>query len=457
MAGLSVVVLAAGKGKRMQSDRPKVLQPLAGRPLLAHVLETVQRLGAEQDLVVIGHQAEQIRAAFARHPSVQWVEQTEQLGTGHAVAQALPAVADEQMLLVLYGDVPLVPVATLESLLAQAQHSGLALLSVALDNPSGYGRVLRNADGQVVRIVEQKDATLAEQAITEVNTGILAARAVDLRRWVGQLDRNNAQGEYYLTDCIALAVQEGGAVRAVLASDPLSVQGVNDRAQLAELERAYQWQQAQALLTAGATLADPARIDVRGSVSIGRDVFIDVGVIFEGEVELGDRVQIGPYCVIRNSRIAADSEILAYSHLDSAQVGEQAHVGPYARLRPGAQLAQQARVGNFVEIKQAQLGVGAKVNHLTYIGDAEIGPEVNVGAGTITCNYDGVNKSKTVIEQGAFIGSNTALVAPVRIGARATVGAGSTISQDVPAESLVLTRAERKVREHWPRPEKKAK
>ncbi|HXH04665.1 MAG TPA: bifunctional UDP-N-acetylglucosamine diphosphorylase/glucosamine-1-phosphate N-acetyltransferase GlmU [Candidatus Competibacteraceae bacterium] len=449
---LSVVILAAGLGKRMVSDLPKVLHPLAGRPLLAHVLDTAAALQAQRRLVVIGHGAERVRACFAGQDSLIWVEQAVQLGTGHAVAQALPAVPDADTVLVLYGDVPLVRRETLGPLIDRAACGGVGLLSAVLDDPSGYGRIVRDGAGRVLRIVEEKDASAEERAIREINTGILAAPAARLRDWVERLDNRNAQGEYYLTDIIALAVAEGVTVQAVVAGDAAEVAGVNDRAQLAALERAYQQRQAQDLMRRGATLADPARLDVRGTVELGRDVFIDVNVVLEGRVRLGDRVRIGANCVIRDAVIEQDAEILPFSLLEEACVGPRAHVGPYARLRPGAELAERAKVGNFVEVKKARIGAGSKINHLSYIGDAEIGRDVNVGAGTITCNYDGVNKFRTVIEDGAFIGSNTALVAPVRVGQGATVGAGSTLSKDVPADSLALTRAPRKLVPGWRRP-----
>jgi len=451
---LSVVILAAGKGKRMVSDLPKVLHHVGGRPLLGHVLDTATGLGAAQRLVVYGHGGEAVRAMFAEEAGVVWVEQAQQWGTGHAVAQALPLIADEGVVLVLYGDVPLVQRESLRPLVESARQGRLSLLTVELADPRGYGRIVRDAKGQVLRSVEEKDASVEDRGIREVNTGILAAPKGYLEAWVQALDNHNAQGEYYLTDIIEMAIAQGVAIETFAVDDPGEVQGVNDRRQLAELERYYQRRQVASLMIGGTTLLDPARVDIRGSLMTGRDVVIDVNVVFEGEVRLGDRVRIGPHTVIRDTCIGDDTEVLAHSLIEEAVVGRGAQIGPYARLRPGAQLADKTKVGNFVEIKKAVIGQGSKVNHLTYIGDTEIGMDVNVGAGTITCNYDGVNKHKTVIEDGAFIGSNTALVAPVRVGKGATVGAGSAISRDVPPGSLALTRAPQKVVEDWQRPTK---
>ncbi|MDQ2695550.1 MAG: bifunctional UDP-N-acetylglucosamine diphosphorylase/glucosamine-1-phosphate N-acetyltransferase GlmU [Pseudomonadota bacterium] len=451
---LSVVVLAAGKGKRMVSDLPKVLHQVGGKALLAHVLDTVATLDAAACQVVYGHGGEMVRQALAGRGGVAWIEQAPLLGTGHAVAQALPQVADDAVVLVLYGDVPLVRRETLQPLVDSARRGGLGLLTVVLDDPTGYGRILRDAAGRVTRIVEEKDATPVQRAVREVNTGILAAPAARLRAWVAALGNANAQGEYYLTDVVAMAVAGGVAVEAYAAAAAWEVQGVNDRAQLAMLERHWQQRQAAALMAGGATLLDPARVDVRGAVTTGRDVVIDINVIFEGEVRLGDRVRVGPHCVLRDAVLGADTEVLAMSHLEGVVVGEGVHIGPFARLRPGTALAAGVRVGNFVEVKKAVIGEGSKVNHLTYVGDAEIGRGVNVGAGTITCNYDGANKHRTIIEDNAFIGSNTALVAPVRVGRNATVGAGSAIGRDVPPDSLALTRAPQKTLPHWQRPVK---
>jgi bifunctional UDP-N-acetylglucosamine pyrophosphorylase/glucosamine-1-phosphate N-acetyltransferase len=454
---LSVVILAAGKGKRMVSDLPKVLHPVGGKPLLAHVLTTASRLQAAARLVVYGHGGAAVKAAFAGEESVIWVEQADQLGTGHAVAQALPLLDEDGITLVLYGDVPLTRAETLQPLVDSAQQGQLALLTVQLTDPSGYGRIVRNEQNQVCRIVEEKDATAEERRLCEVNTGILATTTAKLRGWIAELRNDNAQGEYYLTDIVALAVRDGVPVEAFTVTQPEEVLGVNDRVQLAELERFYQRRQADQLMRNGATLLDPARVDVRGAVTTGKDVVIDVNVVFEGVVRLGDRVRIGPFCLLRDAVIGDDVEIFSHSWIENAEVGVGAQIGPFARLRPGAQLAAGVHIGNFVEIKKTTIGPGSKVNHLTYIGDAEIGAGVNVGAGTITCNYDGANKHLTVIGDGAFIGSNSSLVAPVRIGKGATVGAGSSVSRDVPDGGLCLTRAPRKDVSNWQRPAKPKK
>ena len=452
---LAVVILAAGQGKRMNSALPKVLHPIGGRPMLGHVLDTAAALSPERRIVVYGHGGEQVREAFASDATLGWVEQAQQLGTGHAVAQALPMLVGSDTTLVLYGDVPLLPADTLTPLLASASDGRLALLTVNLTDPTGYGRIVRDDTGTVQRIVEQKDASHAEQSIHEVNTGILALPTTRLDDWLGRLDNRNAQGEYYLTDIIAMAVADGVTVDAFSAAAPEQVLGINNRAQQAQLERYYQRQQAENLLAAGVTLLDPARLDIRGRVSAGRDVIIDVNVVFEGEVSLADGVRIGPHSVIRDAVIGPGSEILSHCNLESVRIGARAQVGPFARLRPETVLADKSKVGNFVEIKKANVGEGSKVNHLTYVGDAEIGRDVNVGAGTITCNYDGANKHLTVLEDGVFIGSNAALVAPIRIGKNATVGAGSTLSKDVPDNSLAFTRAARRLVADWQRPTKK--
>ncbi len=451
---LDVVILAAGQGTRMRSALPKVLHPLAGRPLVQHVIETARQLGAAAIHTVIGHGADQVRDKLAALPT-RWALQAQQLGTGHAVAQALPEVADDATVLVLYGDVPLVRVETLARLL-QAAPQGVALLTVELADPTGYGRILRDAGGAIRAIVEQKDATPEQLAVREVNTGILCAPAALLKQWLPQLQANNAQGEYYLTDIIGMAVAQGVPVVAQNAAAVWEVQGVNNRLQLAELERCHQRNIADQLMTDGVTLADPARIDVRGTLRCGRDCFIDVGCVFEGDVSLGDNVRIGPNCVIKNATIADNAEIDAFSAIDEAVIGTDAHVGPFARLRPGTELAAKARVGNFVETKKTKIGPGAKVNHLTYLGDCTVGSNANVGAGTITCNYDGVNKFRTEIGDGAFIGSNSSLVAPVKIGANATVGAGSVITGDVGDEQLAVARGRQRNIDGWPRPQKKS-
>ncbi len=449
---LHIVILAAGQGTRMKSRRPKVLQDLAGRPLLAHVLDTAAALDPARIHVVYGHGGDQVRAAFAERP-VSWVEQAEQKGTGHAVDVAMPQIPDGATVLVLYGDVPLIGASTLRELL-QAAAQGLAILTVELDDPSGYGRILRDPEGAVRGIVEQKDASAEQLAIREANTGILAAPAAQLRGWLEGLDNDNAQGEYYLTDCVAASVAQGRAVAAAQAADEDEILGVNDRLQLAGLERIYQRRQASALLREGLGLADPARLDIRGRLRHGRDCHIDVNVVIEGEVVLGDGVRVGPNCVLRDVVIGDDSRIEAFSHLDGATLAGDCQVGPYARLRPGTELAARAKVGNFVETKKAQVGEGSKINHLSYVGDAVLGADVNVGAGTITCNYDGANKHLTQIDDGAFIGSNSALVAPVHIGAQATIAAGSTVTRDAPAEALTVARSRQKSISGWRRPTK---
>lgn len=452
---LAVVILAAGQGKRMHSSLPKVLHPIGGKAMLGHVLDTATSLDPHRRIVVYGHGGEQVQAAFSHDASLSWVEQAQQLGTGHAVAQALPLLQGSQTTLVLYGDVPLLPAHLLEPLIASAQADHLALLTVQLDDPRGYGRIVRDPSGRVQQIVEQKDATPEEQTIQECNSGILAVPTQRLEGWLQRLDNQNAQGEYYLTDIIAMAAADGVPIEASIADEAEQVLGVNNRAQQAQLERYYQRQQAEALLTAGVTLLDPARLDIRGEVTVGQDVIIDVNVILEGKVHLADGVRIGPHTVIRDTTIGPNSEILAHCHLESVQIGAQVQVGPFARLRPDTVLADRARVGNFVEIKKGQVGEGSKVNHLSYIGDAEIGKEVNVGAGTITCNYDGANKHRTVLGDGVFIGSNTALVAPIQVGNNATVGAGSTLSEDVPDGALAFTRAPCREIPNWPRPRKR--
>ncbi len=451
---MDVIVLAAGKGTRMNSALPKVLQPLAGRPLLAHVLETARALGPAALHVVVGHGMEAVRTRFD-DPDLHWVEQTEQRGTGHAVAQVLPHLAGG-LALILYGDVPLVRPQTLAGLQAAAG-DGLSLLVAEWADPGGYGRILRNAAGQVCGIVEERDATQAQRAIREVNTGLMAVSAALLRRYLPRLQPHNAQGEYYLTDLVALAVADGVAVHAVRTEEHEEVLGVNDRLQLAQVERVLQRRQAEALLRAGVTLADPARLDVRGTLVCGRDVFIDVGCVFEGRVHLGDGVRIGAHGVLRDCELAAGVDVLPFCHLDGAQVGSGARIGPYARLRPGADLGPRTHIGNFVEIKQATVGEDSKINHLSYVGDAQVGRGVNVGAGTITCNYDGVNKHRTVIGDGAFIGSGTELVAPVTVGEGATLGAGTTLRKDAPAGQLTLGAERQLTLPHWRRPQPKPK
>ncbi|CAM4158901.1 bifunctional UDP-N-acetylglucosamine diphosphorylase/glucosamine-1-phosphate N-acetyltransferase GlmU [Kerstersia similis] len=454
---LNIVILAAGLGKRMQSNLPKVLHTLAGKPMLEHVLQSASALSPDRVVVVVGHGADQVKAAFEQHPDLRFALQQPQHGTGHAVQQAVPELLDgaaDDTTLVLYGDVPLVQPETLQRLL-QARGTGVAVLTEFLEDPTGYGRIVRDADGKVQRIVEHKDASEAERAIREVNTGILAAPTAQLKDWLGRLRNDNAQGEFYLTDIIGFAVADGVPVNAAHPAAGWETLGVNSRVQQAQLERVWQGEQARRLLEAGVTLADPARLDVRGSLVCGRDVFIDVGCVFEGEVVLADGVRVGPHCVLRNVSVGAGAHVDAYTYIEGAQVGANALVGPYARLRPGTQLAEGSKVGNFVEIKKSVVGPRSKVNHLSYIGDAEIGAGVNVGAGTITCNYDGVNKYKTIIEDGAFIGSDTQLVAPVRVGRGAMIGAGTTLTRDAEPDSLTLSRTPQKTVSGWQRPTKK--
>ncbi|HEY5101400.1 MAG TPA: bifunctional UDP-N-acetylglucosamine diphosphorylase/glucosamine-1-phosphate N-acetyltransferase GlmU [Steroidobacteraceae bacterium] len=453
---LSVVILAAGQGKRMKSDWPKVLQPLAGRALLKHVIDTARQLSPEAIHVVYGHGGERVREAL-KAENVSWVLQQRQLGTGHAVMQALPAIPDGHTVLVLYGDVPLIRSATLAALLKLCDAKTLAILTVMLADPAGYGRIRRDARGRIKKIVEHKDASKQELKIRESNSGIIAAPAKLLKRWLALVKNNNAQGEFYLTDCAAIAAKGKFKVVPLVASTESEVLGVNDKVQLAQVEAFYREQQARELMLAGVTLIDPARVDVRGTVSVGRDVELDVNVVLEGKVILGDRVRVGPNCVIRDSEIGADTQVAANCVLDRASVGVSCKIGPFARLRPGATLARSVHVGNFVEVKNTQLGEGSKANHLTYLGDAVIGKDVNVGAGTITCNYDGVNKSATHIEDGVFVGSGSMLIAPVRIGARATIGAGSTITHDAPADKLTLARSRQVSIDTWQRPEKAKK
>lgn len=451
---IDVVILAAGKGTRMRSDLPKVLHPIGGVPMLGRVIEAAKQLGEVQITVVIGHGAQRVRERFA-DSGVKFVEQTEQLGTGHAVAQAIPNFRAGSTVLVLYGDVPLVKTGTLQSLLS-ASEKGPALLSVEMANPAGYGRIVRDEAGRVLAIVEEKDADADTLAIREINTGILAAPGDLLAQWLPQLSNNNAQGEYYLTDVVARSVGEEIGVTGVRASDPLEVAGVNSRAQQAQMERALQHSQALSLMNAGVSLLDPARIDVRGSLECDTDVSIDINCIFEGTVQLGQGVQIGPNCLLKNCQLAAGTVVEANSIIEDASVGAACTIGPFARLRPGTQMADGAKVGNFVETKKAVIGLGSKVNHLSYVGDAIVGDGVNIGAGTITCNYDGVNKSLTEIGDGAFIGSNTALVAPVTVGTGATIAAGSTITRQVGEAELAVARGKQRNIAGWQRPSKKS-
>jgi bifunctional UDP-N-acetylglucosamine pyrophosphorylase / glucosamine-1-phosphate N-acetyltransferase len=450
---LSVVILAAGQGKRMNSDLPKVLQPLAGRPLLQHVIGTARDLLPANIYVVYGHGGVQVQAAIA-HEHIEWILQADQLGTGHAVMQAMCVIPDDHTVLVLYGDVPMIRTASLTKLVAAADQGALSLLSVNLDDATGYGRIIRDPAGHVSAIVEQKDASAEQLQIREVNSGFMAAPAGRLREWLLGLGRDNAQREYYLTDVVAGAVRAGDRIEAIRCVNAAEVMGVNDKIQLAQVEALYRRERADELMLAGATLADPARIDIRGDVEVGRDVFIDVNAVLIGTVRLGKGVKIGPNCVISNSEIGADTEVFANSVIDRASVAENCRIGPFARVRPETILHRDVHIGNFVEVKSSEIGAGSKANHLTYVGDSRIGRAVNVGAGSITCNYDGENKWPTVIEDRAFIGSGSMLVAPVRIGAGATIGAGSTITQNAPSGELTLTRAKQTTVAGWKRPTK---
>jgi bifunctional UDP-N-acetylglucosamine pyrophosphorylase/glucosamine-1-phosphate N-acetyltransferase len=452
---LSIIILAAGLGKRMRSELPKVLHPLANKPLIRHVVDGALALQPHSLHVVYGHGGDQVRATLNEF-SINWVHQAQQLGTGHAVAQAMPNIIDDSMVLVLCGDVPLITPATLEELCSQADNNSLGILTVELDNPQGYGRIVRNAAGEVERIVEEKDADAAIKQIKEVNSGIFLIPAVHLRRWLSSLNNDNAQGEYYLTDIVSLAVAENMSIFTSSAHNVYEVMGINNRVQLAILERQYQKQQAHKLmLDYGVTLHDPSRIDIRGSIEAGHDVAIDVNVVFEGDIKLGNKVKIGPNCIIRNATIGDGVEIFSNCVIENVVIGDNCRIGPLARLRPDTVLAENVRIGNFVEIKKTTVAKGSKINHLSYIGDTEIGTEVNIGAGTITCNYDGTNKHKTIIGDKAFIGSDTQLIAPVTVGAGATIGAGSTISRDTPDDTLTLSRSPQNTVPGWQRPTKK--
>ena len=450
---LSAVILAAGKGTRMYSDLPKVLHCVAGKPMVKHVIDTATALGAENVHLIYGHGGELMRERLSNE-KVNWVFQNEQLGTAHAVQQAAPFFKDDENIVVLYGDAPLISVETLEKLIAAKPENGIALLTVNLDNPTGYGRIIRE-NGNVVAIVEQKDANAEQLKIQEVNTGVMVSDGANFKKWLARVDNHNAQGEYYLTDLIALANQDGCQVMAVQAGDAIEVEGANNRLQLAALERYYQHKQAQHLLLAGVTLRDPARFDLRGTLEHGKDVEIDTNVILEGNVRLGNRVKIGAGCVLKNVTLGDDVEVKPYSVLEDAVIGEKAAIGPFSRLRPGTELAAQTHVGNFVEIKKSIVGKGSKVNHLTYIGDTEIGADCNIGAGVITCNYDGANKFKTLIGDNVFVGSDTQLVAPVIVEDGATIGAGSTITQNIAKDELVITRVPQRHIQGWQRPSKK--
>ncbi len=451
--GLSAIILAAGQGTRMRSDLPKVLQSIAGQPLLGHVLDCAAALGAADTCVVYGHGADTVRATFP-DTAVRWVLQAEQLGTGHAVQQAMPDTPEGNRVLVLFGDVPLLTPGTCRRLVDDTPAGDVAVLTVDLDDPKGYGRIIRDG-GNVSRIVEQKDATAEEQAVCEINTGVLVCPADKLREWLDNLSNDNAQGEYYLTDVIGMAVAEGVTVHGVKAENWTEVMGINDKKQLAEAERALQARLVDELMKEGVGFADPARVDIRGTLKCGKDVFVDVNAVFEGDVELGDGVKIESNNLVRDSRLGAGTVLHSNCHVEGATTGPNCEIGPFSRLRPGAELASNVKVGNFVEIKKSTVAEGSKVNHLTYIGDAEVGENVNVGAGTITCNYDGANKHKTTIGDGAFIGSGVELVAPVNVGARSTVGAGATVTRDVGEDELVIERSRQKAVPGWKRPVKK--
>jgi bifunctional UDP-N-acetylglucosamine pyrophosphorylase/glucosamine-1-phosphate N-acetyltransferase len=451
---VEVVILAAGKGTRMYSDMPKVLHRIAGKPMLQHVLQSAAKIDAKRIHVVIGHGSEKIQEEFSGW-GVLWAKQTEQMGTGHAVIQAMPQVDDSSTVLILYGDVPLIQPETLQALINKSAAGTLAIITLMSADPSGLGRILRDQDGRPIAIVEEKDADTQQKLIKETNSGILAVSALKLRHWLGRLTSNNAQGEYYLTDVVALAVADQCKVEALVLDDELEVLGVNNKAQLAQLERHYQRRAADSLLTAGVSLADPMRIDIRGELICGRDVEIDINTIFEGKVVLGNRVRIGPNVCIKNSVIGDDSVVHANSHIDGSTIKNKCSAGPFARLRPGTILNNNSKIGNFVETKKANIGAGSKISHLSYIGDALLGESVNIGAGTITCNYDGVKKFETIIEDDVFVGSNTALIAPIKIHKGATIGAGSTITKDVPEEHLAVARGRQSNIKGWNKPEKK--
>ena len=452
---MNIVILAAGMGKRMRSQLPKVLQPIAQKPMIDHVLDKARAIeGEHRIIVVVGHAADVVKNYLKDNHDIQFALQAEQLGTGHALMQALPLCEPDKPTLVLLGDVPLIETQTLETLIKEAGNE-LGLLTVKLDNPTGYGRIVRDANGAACAIVEEKDADAEQRKINEVNTGIMVLPTNRLNEWLSALKNENAQGEYYLTDVIAMAVANQVTVHTACASSAVEVEGVNSKIQLAALERAYQEKQAQRLMAEGVTLIDPRRIDVRGELICGRDVTIDVGCVFSGRVVLKDGVTVGAYCVLKDVELAQGVEVKPFCHFDGAVVGEKAILGPYTRLRPGTTLAEQTHIGNFVEIKKSVVGVGSKVNHLSYIGDTDMGAGVNIGAGTITCNYDGVNKFRTTIKDNAFIGSDTQLVAPVTVGEGATLGAGTTLTRDAPDGKLTISRARQTVIEGWKRPVKK--
>ena len=447
---LSAVILAAGKGKRMRSLLPKVMHTLAGRTLLTHVYDTLARLSCDEVYIVHGHEGDQVRTAH-QALSARWIMQEQQLGTGHAASQVIDSIPPTHLVIVLYGDVPLVTGETLSALVDAAGDTGFSLLTAVLEDPAGYGRIVRDEAGKILRIVEEKNADEREKLLCETNTGMMAVQAGPMKKWLGMLTDDNAQREYLLTDIVGLAVGEGIDVRTVACASVMEIKGVNDRAQLAELERHCQLMQAAELMRRGVTLADPARFDQRGSLKTGEDVFIDINAVIEGDVSIGSRVSIGPNCVIRDTRIGDGANILANCVIDNADIGARNRIGPFARIRPGSSLDQDVHIGNFVEIKQSEIGRGSKANHLSYIGDSEVGERVNVGAGTITCNYDGVEKHRTIIGDDVFIGSNTELIAPLTIKDGATIGAGATITRDVEAGALSMSKRETKVVKDWKR------
>lgn len=451
---LSIIILAAGQGVRMKSSRPKVMHALAGKPMLQHVVDTCLALEPDQIIVVVGHQSERVRSMM-HDQGLEFVEQSDQQGTGHAVAQCLPVLNKGNDVIVLYGDVPLISVDTIRALLDKSDGTSVNILSFLPQNSQGYGRIQRSADDSVEAIVEENDASAEQKKIRESNSGILFIVGEKIGDLIGKLDNNNVQGEYLLTDVVKHAVQQGLKVAATICSENDDLYGVNNQAQLAEVEKIYRRRQAEKLMRGGVKLYDPARIDVRGTLQVGTDIEIDINCVFEGDVSLSDRVKIGANCVIRNSTIGSDSIIQPMSSIDGAVIGNRVSIGPFARIRPGTECADEVKIGNFVETKKSQIGAGSKVNHLSYIGDAEIGAAVNIGAGTITCNYDGVNKFKTIIEDGVFIGSNTQLVAPVRIARGATIGAGSTITSDTPADKLTLSRSKQVTIDAWKKPARK--
>lgn len=453
MTFLSTIILAAGKGQRMHSDLPKVLHRVAGKPLLQHVLNTANELSTKDLFVVYGHGGEQVKSTI-QQDGIYWVEQAQQLGTGHAVAQVIEQLDSDHQVLILYGDIPLISANTLSKLVTAAEVSGFSLLTTKLAEPKGYGRIVRDSRGYILRIVEEKDADDEEKAIDEVNTGMMVVSAKKLKQYIAGLSNNNKQNEYYLTDIVEMAVTEGVNIETVLTNSTAEVQGINNRKQLAEAERNFQRLEADKLMELGATLIDPNRFDIRGEIKIGRDIQIDINAVFEGEVELGNRVTIGENCIIKNARIDDDVTIKSHSVIEDAVIGKSCQIGPYARIRPGVELADDVHIGNFVEIKKSKISDGSKVNHLSYIGDAEVGANVNIGAGSITCNYDGANKHKTIIEDNVFIGSDTQLIAPVKVARGATVAAGTTISKDVPEASLGISRSNQKHIPNWKRPTK---